>query len=131
MRLIKSAILCFLLGLIATLCPAADAPSITGSWQVHIVIGQYEHIIVCNFTQKADALTGTCGTDDGPAQIIGSVNDAKVAWSYRTMYEGNSVTPNYEGTIDASATPTKMTGTIDVPELGADGNFTAIPAQQQ
>lgn len=131
MRLLKALTLCCLLGSAAILASAADAPSITGSWQIHIVIGSYEHIIVCNFTQKSDVLTGTCGTDDGPAQITGTVTENKVTWSYKTMYEGSAVTPNYEGTIDASATPTKMTGTIDVPELGADGNFTAIPAQQQ
>ncbi|HEY6467432.1 MAG TPA: hypothetical protein VIY69_15640 [Candidatus Acidoferrales bacterium] len=131
MTFLKLPILCFVLGLVATLAPAADAPSITGSWQVHLVIGQYDNVIVCNFTQKADALSGTCGTDNGPVVISGTVADNKVTWTYKTFYQGNPVTPTYQGTIDSSSTPTKMTGTVDVPELGADGDFTATPAPQQ
>lgn len=132
MTLVKSAILWFSLALLATLASAADAPSITGSWQVHVVIGQYDNIITCNFTQKAGVLTGTCGTpNNGTAPITGTVTDNKVSWSYKTEYQGGPVTPSYQGTIDSSATPAKMTGTVDVPELGADGDFTATPAQQQ
>jgi hypothetical protein len=129
-RLFKALTLCILVGAAAVLASAADAPSITGSWQVHVVIGSYDNVIVCNFTEKADALTGTCGTDNGPAEITGSVNDGKVTWSYKTVYQGSPVTPDYQGTIDSSSTPTKLTGTVDVPELGADGDFTATPSQQ-
>lgn len=132
MKLYKVLIVSFLLGSSALLTSAADAPSITGSWQVHIVIGQYDNVILCNFTEKAGALSGTCGTTEGsPAQVTGTVTDNKVAWSYKTTYQGNPVTPSYQGTIDSSSAPAKMTGTVDVPELGADGDFTATPAQQQ
>lgn len=131
MRFLKALTLCILLGTVATLAPAADAPSITGSWQVHLVIGSYDNVIVCNFTQKADALSGTCDTDSGPVVVSGTVTDNKVTWTYKTFYQGNPVTPNYQGTIDSSSTPAKITGTVDVPEVGADGDFTATPAQQQ
>ncbi len=130
MRFIRPLTLCLLLVLTATLAPAADVPSISGSWQVHVVIGSYDNVIVCNFTQKADALSGTCGTDNGAVSITGSVADEKVNWSYKTQYQGSAVTPNYQGTVDSSSKPTKMTGTVDVPELAADGDFTATPTQQ-
>jgi hypothetical protein len=131
-KLLKALTFCFLLGFAAILAAAADTPSITGSWQVHVMIGQYDNVITCNFTQKTDSLSGTCGTpDNGTAPITGTVTDNKVTWSYKTMYQGSPVTPNYQGTIDSSSTPTKMTGTVDVPELGADGDFTATPAPQQ
>lgn len=113
------------------MAPAADVPALSGSWQVHIVIGSYDNVITCNFTQKAEALSGTCGTpDNGTAPVTGTVTETKVTWSYKTQYQGGPVTPTYQGTVDSSSTPTKMTGTVDVPELGADGDFTATPSPQ-
>ena len=131
MKFPKVLTFCFLLGSTAILAAAADGPSITGSWQVHLVIGSYDNVILCNFTEKSGALSGNCGTDNGPVVISGTVTDNKVTWTYKTFYQGNPVTPTYQGTIDSSSTPTKMTGTVDVPELGADGDFTATPAPQQ
>lgn len=127
--LTNAMMLCFLLGSGATGLSSADVPSIAGSWQVHIVIGSYDNVIVCNFTQRADALAGTCGTpDNGTAPITGTVGGGKVTWSYKTQYQGSPITPNYQGTIDSPSKPTKMTGTVDVPELGANGDFTATPS---
>lgn len=133
MKFIRPLTLCivFVFVFAGALVCAAEVPSISGSWQVHITIGNYDNVIVCNFTQKADALSGTCGTpDNGTAPITGTVTDNKVTWSYKTQYEGNPITPSYQGTIDSSSSPTKMAGTVDVPELGANGDFTATPSQQ-
>ena len=95
------------------------------------MIGSYDNVIVCNFEQKAEALSGTCGTpDNGTATIIGTIAGDKVAWSYKTIYQGDPVTPSYQGTVDSPSKPTKITGTVDVPELAADGDFTATPSQQ-
>ncbi|HKV47592.1 MAG TPA: hypothetical protein VJN69_05830 [Candidatus Acidoferrales bacterium] len=127
----KSLALCFVFIFAASVTPAADVPALNGSWQVHIVIGSYDSVIVCNFTQKADTLTGTCGTpDNDTAPLTGTVEGEKVAWSYKTTYEGGPVTPTYQGTLDSTSKPAKMTGTIDVPELAADGGFTATPSPQ-
>ena len=131
MKLIRPLTLCLAFVFTAALAVAADVPSVSGRWQVHIVIGSYDNVITCNFIQKADALSGTCGTpDNGTAPVTGTVTDNKVAWSYKTQYQGGPVTPSYQGTIDSSSTPTKMTGTVDVPELAADGDFTATPSPQ-
>ena len=106
--------------------PAADTPSLSGTWQVHVVIGNYDNVITCAFTQNGTALSGTCSTtEDGPAQITGSVSENKVTWTYKTTYNGGTVTPAYEGLVDPSP---KITGTITVPELNAQGDFTAAQA---
>lgn len=123
--------LCLLFVFAAAMAPAADVPLLSGNWQVHITIGSYDNVIVCSFTQKADALTGNCGTpDNGTAPLAGTITGDKVAWSYKTTYDGGPVTPTYQGTLDSTSKPSKVTGTIDVPELAADGVFTATPSPQ-
>jgi len=107
---------------------AADSASLSGNWQVHVTIGDYDNQIVCSFTQKDQALTGTCGTDNGPVQITGTVNGNKVTWSYKTEYNNGPVTPAYDGTWDLAG---KITGTINVPELNASGDFSAVQQPPQ
>ena len=47
----------------------------------------------------------------------------KITWTYKTDYNGQSISVAYDGTFDPT-TP-KITGTVNVPELSADGEFTA------
>jgi hypothetical protein len=131
MRFLRALAICFLLGCASLAANAADAPSITGNWQVHLVLGggSYENTITCSFTQKETVLNGSCNTAAGPADVTGTVYGNKVHWSYKTDFAGNTVTPTYDGLIDASSTPTKIAGTVSVPEASADGNFTATATQ--
>ncbi len=119
MRILLIAILA---AVIAAPVNAAD-PSLNGNWQVHVTIGDYDNKIVCTFAQNAQSLAGSCTTDNGPSQITGTVSGAKVTWTYKTEYNNSPVTAAYDGTWDAAD---KITGTINVPELNASGDFTAV-----
>lgn len=122
----KRVLLSILFAAAATLVFAADAPSLNGNWKVHVTIGNYDNEIACSFTQKGQGLTGNCSTDSGsPAPLTGTVSENKVTWTYKTDYNG-PITVNYQGTLDSA---TKMSGTVSVPEIGADGNFTATLSQ--
>lgn len=104
----------------------AGAASLTGKWQVHLSIGGTEIDQKCDFTQKGDDLSGTCVSDRGTVNIAGKVNGNKATWSYKSEYEGSPITANYEGTVGSG---NKITGTVNVPEYSADGDFTATQAK--
>jgi hypothetical protein len=44
---------------------ATAAPSINGKWQIHTSIAGNESDQVCTFTQKEDAIAGSCVSDRG------------------------------------------------------------------
>jgi hypothetical protein len=110
----------------AALAFAADAPSITGKWQVHNSISGNESDQVCTFTQKDAAISGSCTSERGAVEVTGNVDGNKITWSYKSEYEGTPLTVHYEGVIDAAA---KISGSVDVPEFSAEGEFTATPAK--
>lgn len=125
----KTAFLCTLLFFSAAMVSAADTASVAGKWNVHLTVGSYENDIVCTFAQDKDkgTLTGHCSSDSGPCEVTGSVTDNKATWTYKTQYNGGTVTAMYDGVVSA----TKITGSINVPELAAAGEFTAVPADSQ
>jgi hypothetical protein len=94
-----------------------------GHWKVHTSIAGSEYDKDCVFTQKEAELTGTCQADQGPASITGSLNDKekKVNWQFKTEYNGNQLTVIYAGTLDGN----KSAGTVNIPEMGLDGDYTA------
>lgn len=118
---------CLVLLCIAAITSAADTPAVSGKWQVHVTIGNYDNTFTCAFTQKDAALTGNCASDAGPEQLTGNVDGNKVSWTYKTEYNGQPITVNYNGVFDSATT--KITGNVSVPELSADGEFTATQAQ--
>jgi len=107
---------------LAALASAGENPSVNGKWQVHSSVAGNESDMVCTFTQKDDALSGSCTSDQGKFEITGTVNGNKVAWSYKSEYNGTPLTVKYDGTVDSA---TKMKGSADVPEFSAGGDFTA------
>ena len=113
-----------LLSFLAALATAADTPSISGKWEVYTSISGNESKQSCTFTQKDDALTGSCVSDRGTVEISGNVKGVKVAWSYKSEYNGTPLTVNYDGSWEA--TP-RIKGNVTVPEFGAAGDFTATP----
>jgi hypothetical protein len=58
--------------------------------------------------------------------VTGKVDGNKITWSYKSEYEGTPLTVHYQGVIDAAA---KISGSVNVPEFSADGDFTATPAK--
>jgi hypothetical protein len=111
---------------LASLVSAGDSPSISGKWQVHSSVAGTENDMVCTFTQKDDALSGNCTSDQGKFEISGTVSGNKVAWSYKSEYQGTPLTVKFDGTVDAAM---KMTGSVDVPEFSAGGDFTATQSK--
>ena len=118
----KTLLLSFLLASVPALTRAADAPSLSGTWQIHNNIAGNQSDRACTFVQNGDNLTGTCPSDRGEVKLTGEVKGKKVTWSYRSEYEGSPITVKYDGTLQSEA---KITGTVNVAEYGADGDFTA------
>jgi hypothetical protein len=102
---------------------AADGPSVTGKWHVHNSISGNESDQTCTFTQKDAGITGSCTSERGTVEVTGKVDGNKITWSYKSEYEGTPLTVHYEGTIDAA----KISGSVNVPEFSAGGDFTATP----
>ena len=110
----------------ATALPAENS-TLNGKWKVHTDIGGTQNDIVCTFTQKDDDLTGNCTSDDGDKPLTGKVDGKVITWAYKSEYEGTPLTVNYKGTLDAAAA--KLSGTVNVPEFQADGDFSGVPAK--
>ena len=119
----KTALFSFLVAVASAMSArAADSPSVSGKWQVHSSIAGNESDIACTFTQKDEALTGSCTSDKGTFEIIGKIDGKKVNWSYKSEYNGTPLTVKYDGSLDSA---TEMKGSVDVPEFNASGDFTA------
>jgi len=105
---------------------AADTPSLSGNWQVHSSIAGNDNDQTCEFTQKDSLLTGSCVSGDKTTvQITGKVDGKKVSWAYKSEYNGTPLTVQFEGSVDSG----KITGSVNVPEFAAEGDFTATPAK--
>ncbi len=110
----------------AALVSAGDNPSLIGKWQVHNSISGNESDQTCTFTQKDSDLTGSCSSDNGPVDISGKVDGKKVTWAYKSEYNGTPLTVKYQGMVESA---TKITGSVNVPEFSADGDFTATQSK--
>lgn len=106
----------------AALATAAGNLSLSGKWRIHSNISGNENDQTCTFTQTDNDLAGSCTTDSGVAKVTGKIDGKKVTWSFKSEYNGSPLTVNYEGTVNSE---TKISGTVNVPEYSADGDFTA------
>jgi hypothetical protein len=113
-----------MLSLIAAsaLALAADAPSLTGKWNVHTSIAGNDSDMSCAFEQKDMTLTGKCEGQQGEVTITGKIDGNKVSFSYKGDYQGTPLTVAYEGTYDPA---NGIKGAVDVPEFSVDGDFYA------
>jgi len=105
---------------------AADQSAVSGKWQVHTTIAGNEYNVNCTFNQKDGDLSGTCDGDQGTKDITGKVDGDKVTWSYKSEYNGTPLTVSHTGTFKDD----KITGTVDVPEFSATGDFEATRAKE-
>ena len=121
-NIVKTPFLFFLLACAATLALAADTDSLNGKWDVQTSISGYDGAQACTFTQKNDMLTGQCVGDTGTVDISGTIHGGTVTWSYKSTYDGQPLTVQFAGVLDSSNT---IKGTVNVPEFGASGGFTA------
>jgi hypothetical protein len=119
----KTLLLSLLAGVTASIAAAAD---VSGKWQVHTSISGNESDLICTFSQKEDALTGTCSGDRGKFEISGKVNGNKVSWSYKSEYNGTPLTVKHDGAISEAF---GIKGNVEVPEFGVAGEFTATPSK--
>ncbi len=115
-------LLSFLLLSAATAALAADNPGITGKWQIHNDIAGNESEMACSLTQKDSDLTGSCTSEQGAVNITGKVDGKKVSWTYKSEYNGGPITLTYSGTVQSAE---KITGSVNVEEYSAEGEFTA------
>jgi hypothetical protein len=122
----RTVILVCSLAAVAAFATAAEPPSLTGKWLLHLSIVGNENDATCQLNQNGNELTGTCGAEQGTAQLSGKIEDKKVAWSYKIDYNGQPLTLKYAGTL---ASPEKITGSVTVEEFGVEGEFTATQAK--
>lgn len=115
-----------LLALCAIAAFAADQTNVAGKWDVHTTIGGNEYNVTCTFEQKDADLTGTCAGDQGPKEVTGKVDGDKINWTFKSEYNGTPLTVNHTGTLKDG----KITGTVDVPEFSATGDFEATRAKE-
>lgn len=105
----------------AAIAPAADS-SMAGKWVLHFNISGYSGDLDCAFTQKDKDVAGSCKNPDGNVSVTGKVDGAAVTLQYKTEYNGDELTVIYTGKMES---PTKLSGTVNVQPIGADGDFTA------
>jgi hypothetical protein len=110
----------------AALTLAADAPSLTGKWNIHTSIAGNESDLSCAFEQKDMTLTGKCEGQQGEVTITGKIDGNKVSFSYKSEYEGTPLTVAYEGAYDPAE---GIKGAVAVPEFSVDGEFYATPVK--
>jgi hypothetical protein len=126
----KSAVLLFGLFLSAHILTAqtatvpAPGPS-TESWKIDGNVQGVAVLLTCSIVETNKLITGSCSGDEGgPHAIKGTVQDKLLTWSFDSTYQGQPITVTLSGTLDA--TGAKMSGSIAVDPLQADGLFTAI-----
>lgn len=108
--------------------PAAVLPA-NGTWKVTGDVQGVAVAMTCALTLGADkTITGTCTDNTGstatPHPVTGTVKDQTLSWSFNSDYQGTPITVGLTGTVDTTAT--KMSGTIAVDPMNADGDFTAV-----
>ncbi len=97
----------------------------TGTW---VVAGNVQGVPVnmsCALTVAADnTVSGSCiGDDTKTRSVTGTVKDQTLTWSFNSEYEGSPITVTLSGVVDDSGA--KMSGTIYVDPMNADGDFNA------
>jgi hypothetical protein len=114
--------------LISALVPVAllavQPASVSGKWKVSANIAGTASELTCTFAQKEAELSGTCAGDQAQLAVTGKVDNKTVTWQFNTMWEGQTLTVIYSGTIEAD----KISGGVDVQPLGVAGEFTATKA---
>jgi len=105
---------------------SADAPSLTGTWNVHRSGAGRESHAQCTFTQSGSQLAGTCAEGAAKVELTGAAKNGNISWTVKTDSEGGPVTLVYSGKFESDS---KVVGKVNAVEFGIDGDFTATRAQ--
>jgi hypothetical protein len=106
----------------------ARLKSAAGTWKVSAQVGDTAVRMTCVIADKERKLSGTCvvdqDDDSGAARALsGEATEKGVAWHFDARYEGKPVTVSMRAVLDEAGT--KMYGTVEVPQLDANGTFLA------
>ncbi|MEO8480805.1 MAG: hypothetical protein ABI634_01260 [Acidobacteriota bacterium] len=106
--------------------PTPAAGTASGAWDVMANIGGADIAMKCTMTQKDADLSGSCASDQSTNALTGKLDGKKVTWQFDTVYEGQTLTVVYVGTLE---TAEKIVGTVDVRPMAVSGDFTATKAK--
>ena len=82
--------------------------------------------MTCILSEADHKLTGSCsgaGDDTKPKMLTGETTEKGLSWKFDSAYQGTPITVYMSGS--KSADGTKMSGTMEVDPMGANGTFTA------
>ena len=110
--------------------PSADAaketPSLSGDWTMTLQLDQVNATPSLALKQDGEKLTGTYTSQQyGKFPLTGTVKGKDVAFSVTLNIEGNSITGNYTGTVQADGS---IKGSADIGGM-MSGTFTATRAK--
>ena len=112
--------------------PARAADSFTGEW---VSMADQNRTFTCSFTQKGDALSGTCSTPGPGGQPVigaasGKVNGKNVTWTFVLKRDAASRTTEYAGEWDLKNTVTVQATVKDISVNGQPAGV-PLPAPRQ
>ena len=125
----KTIVVSFLMTALAVPAGAAESAGVEGKWSVSASIAGNDSQSVCTFIQKDSTLSGNCDGRTGMVAIRGRVEDKNVSWSFKSQYDGAPLTVSYAGTVEVVNGTPRITGSVEVPEFGVTGTFTAAPVK--
>ena len=96
----------------------ALAADVTGTWAADVVLEAGTGTATFTLRQEGQKISGTYSGVVGTAEVSGSVDGARVQWSFSNSQVG---TVTYKGTFEGD---TRIKGEVDYGPLGK-GTFTA------
>ena len=104
--------------------PSAQ-PIATGTWKIDGDVQGTQVTMTCVLAEAEHKLAGTCtaGEDSTPRALTGVTTAKGIGWRFDAAYQGQPITVSMNATIAADGT--KMTGTMSVAPMDADGTFVA------
>jgi hypothetical protein len=116
-----------MVGVLPVLLAASMVPASTGTWKIEGDVQGTPVRMTCVLAELEQKLTGSCtgaAGDMKPRAIAGEVKDQTVRWHFDTVYEGDPITVSMAGKLAEDGA--KMSGTIYVDPMQADGTFSAV-----
>src|ERR1043166_4624417 len=105
--------------LLAFPAPAEAAGNLTGNWAT-APTGDGNSVTLCSFTQKGNALSGTCSTSGNSGQgpfgpVSGNVVGQKVTWTWPIQFGEGAITVVYTAEWDLKDTLTAQKTVKNIP----------------